>query len=814
MRKLLALFVGCLLVASAAVARAPEDSSAGRVALGVEQVDLDDDSAKYNEYRDRSDGLLLDELWYDFFRLDTGGFLELSGERIGRADQSLRLRAGDLGAWSLDVDWNETPHRLGNDARTPYDYRGNGLFDVSSNVPITFKKLATGAADAPSVVASDQLVATYLDANLRRIPLGTERNRGSMMLDFGGGGAFGAQLSVTDEQRSGFKVGYGPIGDRPPRTLNIQMPEPVDYRTRDAELRLEHDGDRLQIGFAYLVSDFENEIDTLTWENIFATPAPGSNFDVWDRAVSAYGQRPLAPDNQLHQATVDFGFATPRNGRLSGIVSYGRLDQDERLLPYSFADEILVAPDLPRSTAAAEMETLFAGLTYTSNPVENLHVRAFARYYDLANRTPESNWWYVTSDTSNLDGTRSYKNRRTNLAYAYDSLTFGGEAQWRARALKSTLTATLELEEIGREYREADTSESRLTVQWRGRPSERVSFKARYLYGDRDGDGYDGFVTRQSYWYSPAQAGTDNDNPGLTFSNHPDMRRYDVADRERNQFDLGLTWTPTGSFNVTAEYWAREDDYDSGVRPTQPLAGRALADAALFTPGDQLGLLTDDQGRASLNAGWAPREGVTLTAFFSLESADRRQRSLEFNENNKQNPSAVATAELGGWNRAASQWIAETEDEYRTLGAALDWTLSPDRATLRLDASWSRGTTEIEYSGFGVTNWNGAPFADDHQFGFRTPPTIENELASFGAELELRIFPRCDLVVGYGYDRYDVVDWSQEADTPWFESVGSEYLLRDTSRSHQWGNRLVNLGSYLAPGYRGHYGQVGLAIRF
>lgn len=46
------------------------------------------------------------------------------------------------------------------------------------------------------------------------------------------------------------------------------------------------------------------------------------------------------------------------------------------------------------------------------------------------------------------------------------------------------------------------------------------------------------------------------------------------------------------------------------------------------------------------------------------------------------------------------------------------------------------------------------------------------------------------------------------------EPVGAETLLRDTSRSFQWGNRLFNLGAYLAPSYGAHIGFVGLRYRF
>lgn len=54
-------------------------------------------------------------------------------------------------------------------------------------------------------------------------------------------------------------------------------------------------------------------------------------------------------------------------------------------------------------------------------------------------------------------------------------------------------------------------------------------------------------MTRQSYWYTRTEA-NDNDNPGFTFSNHPDMRRFDTADRRRNQTEFTLTLAPRDVF--------------------------------------------------------------------------------------------------------------------------------------------------------------------------------------------------------------------------------------------------------------------------
>ena len=149
----------------------------------------------------------------------------------------------------------------------------------------------------------------------------------------------------------------------------------------------------------------------------------------------------------------------------------------------------------------------------------------------------------------------------------------------------------LEREAVDRDYREANTDEIMLKASIRTRPTDRISLRAKYLFGDREADDYNTFVTAQSYWYT-TEGGTNRDNPKFSFTNHPDMRKFDVADRQRNQFDVAATLMPLDILDVTASYRFQDNDFDSNVESTQPLLGNHLAatdaDRAAFTPGDQL----------------------------------------------------------------------------------------------------------------------------------------------------------------------------------------------------------------------------------
>jgi hypothetical protein len=90
---------------------------------------------------------------------------------------------------------------------------------------------------------------------------------------------------------------------------------------------------------------------------------------------------------------------------------------------------------------------------------------------------------------------------------------------------------------------------------------------------------------------------------------------------------------------------------------------------------------------------------------------------------------------------------------------------------------------------------------------------VREDLKTFNLRLELLV-RRITFLAGYTHEAYTLDDWQQGSNQPWVESVGADTLLRDTSRSHQWGNRLFNLGTYLSPSYRAHVGWVGLRVGF
>lgn len=832
--------IGSLLLLAPMVASAQDakpSETKGEFTVEGRKVDIDSASAKYNEYSDIRNGFPHYTLGLDWVNAKTGAFLDVKGTNLLRDDQSIRVGFGKFGLWSLVLDRDETPHNLSFRAMTPLRYQGNGLFTADSTVGTPNQNLA---GTAPQQLANDAATAAWLPGQLRATSLGTQRDRMGATLSLTPTDYLKLRLLFSDEQREGSKVGYGVIGDRPPRSLNVQLAQPVDYSTREIRLEAEYNRSRYQAQFTYTVSKFENNIDTLRWQNIYTDNVVGTTFDQWTgHRIATFGQRPLDPDNQYQNATLAVGVNLPLSSRLAVTVAYGRMEQDKALLPYATSDfgntggEDFSSPEvLARHSAKAEITTKRINVDYSLNPMAGLNLRAYLHYYDLDNRTPSSDWWYITSDTIPGSATATLPleptefNKRRNLAYSFTQNTKGLEASTYLPFWRTSIGLSLEREDMDRTHREADTAETTLKATFRTRPAQWLSLRGKILMGNRDGGTYAYNAPVDAYWYEQAElpAAETMASPRFSFINHPDMRKYDVSDRKRKEWDLTALLKFTEALDISISHRDRRDDFDSEVKAIQPLLGNAFAatnaDRDAYTPGNQLGLLRSDLQRTAVDITYAASERLVFNAFATREAIDSRQRGIEFNENNKLNPVSVVpsltTNELGNWTRATSQWMAASEDRTTTYGAGLNYQFIPEKLFFSLEYVYANGTVDIAYSGFGaVSALNPANvLADNYQFAFRTPPTVRTKQTTLNAKLGYQLNKNLRATLQYAFDRYDLSDWMQEANTPWTESVGSPYLLRDTSQSNQWGNRLVSLGSYLAPTYDAHYVGVSLSYRF
>jgi hypothetical protein len=448
MKKILlsAVVLICGLLSTEILAQDQSEIS-GEQTFGVRQIDLNINSSKFNEYRDIRDGFYFQELNLEVLNTSNNWLLDVNSKNLLLGDQSIRAKISNLGNWNLIIYNKKTPHLFSNNAATPYFNEGNGSFTVPDLVAIIND--GDDATGTPSLVptagqmaVNDSLIAAYIEGRLRPVNLGIQRELTAATLNLPNLGSFKFSLTYSDERRSGDRSTFGPIGDRPPRTLNIQLPEPVQYTTREVYADAEFITTGFQAQVSYLFSMFDNRIESMRWENIYFTPNTGEDYITTvpgtARNVSNFGERTLFPDNFFHNVTLSAGLNLPLDSRLTTTAAIGLMKQDERLLSYSFSTlggdinptfgDGLNWNDpnkLPLSSAEAEIRTIRFDLDYSINLISRLNLRPFIRYYKLDNNTPTTEWRYVTQDVAGTDGNVNYRNFRRNLAYAYDKLNFG-----------------------------------------------------------------------------------------------------------------------------------------------------------------------------------------------------------------------------------------------------------------------------------------------------------------------------------------------------------------------------------------------------
>jgi len=807
----------------------------GEQSIGVRNVNLDINSSKFNEYRDIRAGFFIPYMKLDFLNKDNW-FISLNSTNLLLDDQSITAQIGDYGnRWKLNIVNNKTPKRISNFAQTVFSQSGKGFFTVPERAAIMNDgDPSTGTPSLvptnPQMAVNDSIIADYVQRYLHPLSLNVQRELVAASLSLPRLGFINLNLTYSDERRNGNRINYGPIGDRPPRTLNIQFPEPVEYITREVSAKAEYTSSMFQVQLNYLFSIFENRIDNLTWENIYFSPVSGADFistvPGTPRNVSTFGRRSLAPDNIYNNISLTLGINLPLESRLTSTFAMGFMNQDEQLLPYSFSSlggDTSATGDglswnnpakLPQQTANASIKTMRLDVDYSINLFDRFNLRPFLRYYDLNNETPTLQWKYVTQDAANTNGTVSYVNYRRNLAYSFTKLNFGVNAGYYLTFWRTSFNLGFTRENIDREFREANTTENIFEGRIRFRPVNMLSLSVGYLYGDRSIGTYNYKVTSSSYWYSFNQGANQVDNPQFLFANHPDLRKFDVSDRKRNELNINAGLTLLENLNFGISYRNRNYDFDSDINPVAPLAGTGVplpnpADEFAQTPGLQLGLLKENGQNISFNVDYIAFERLTFNIFADRVEINSDVRGFVFNENQRREPSNAgiqSPTALGPWTDPNRIYNSETKQQTNTIGLGFSYEIIPAKLKILADYSLSLTKIDLKYSGYGSDPAYLGRDWETFDFGFNDPAKVNYDFYILNISLEYQVFEKLKFGLSYLFSKYYIQDWVEGAEGPWVEQVGSEYFLRDTSRDNRWGNRLVNMGIYLAPAYKAHAG--------
>jgi MtrB/PioB family decaheme-associated outer membrane protein len=347
-------------------------------------------------------------------------------------------------------------------------------------------------------------------------------------------------------------------------TTATLLPKPVNFETNLVDVTAHYAKNKAQFDIAYHMSLFQNDDRALTWQDPFAP--------------TRFSSQALAPDNEFHRLTLTGGYLLPYKSRLTGVLSVGRMTQNENFEPYAF-DPGPGTSDLPRSSLDGEVWLTTGQLKLLSRPLSKLRLDAALRYDERNSDTPVDTYEFVGRGPI---GRQPVENRP--LSYKRYQADLG--ANYRIRSNMS-LRGGYSYDRMSRDYQDEErekTEENTLSAKWKLQPHTKVDLALYAEAGRRDGNNY---------------RVPDGENPA--------MRKYYLADRDRTRVGTSVNYLPSDTLSLSVGAAYTKDDYRNS----------------------EIGLTEATRPTYTLEASYRPRANTTTYASFTREDIRSRQAGSE-----------------------------------------------------------------------------------------------------------------------------------------------------------------------------------------
>ncbi len=608
-----------LFAASPGIALAQDESE---FRLWVEPLDLwvlekdqDTNSSKFQEYRDLQSGFWAGLRAYGESE-DGDRTLAIRLSAIGRDHARYGLDYRLAGQYRFNLDYNKIPHLFGNDATLLWNRTAANHYELADSTQLALQEAVVAQRAGGGSVNFDflePLIRPFIDV-ANRIDLGLQRDRTRARFDFGSMGKLAWSFEYKHENRDGNR----PMGAAFGFNNVLEIPEPINYTTTDAQISGELNGKKGGLRFGFRHSEFENENNSVLWDNPWrAVDSTDSRAYLGPNSTNngpSQGRTSLAPDNDADLLFFD-GRAKAGGWWFNGNFALNTMSQNDPLLPYTINTAIVgtdqntgatfnaATAGLPVVNADTKVETMNLSANAGTKFGDDFSLTLRYRTYDYDNSSPvvttpgyvrvDAVWEPFALNTVPYDWTKD------NM-----SVEFGWDA-----SRTTHLTLSYLIESWDRTFREIENSdEDTIKISVESRPNSKVSVKASWAAGDRTTGHYE--VEAQEVFFVHPEG----------INNQPGLRKFDEAERDVDDYDFSVQVFPKDAWHFSIGLSARNEDY----------------------PSSEFGLQSDEIMNYNFELAYTP--GANLNCYFFGHVADR-----DVFQASRQSGGSVSTNPLDNW---------------------------------------------------------------------------------------------------------------------------------------------------------------------
>jgi MtrB/PioB family decaheme-associated outer membrane protein len=710
---------------------------------------------------------------------------------------------------TLPATWR-VPTVAGSGGSNPISARG--LVKAIGDAPFISTAAANNGALVSPTAAQTALVDAAADADVplfHNVNLSTTRTKADVGVSYNLTGRWELDANFRPEHRDGLKP-MGTVSRNTGADIATIIPDVIDTDHNQIAISMNFKGARAYAQAAYYGSFFRNNVPFMSWQN-WATGPSGTG------TVNTISS---APDNRFNQLTAVYGWKISSTSRLVAHGSYGRNTQNDAFITNP------TTPVVPVTSLNGLVVSTAFDAKFTSRPVKKLNLTAGYKFDDRDNQTLIHIYQYSDAEESpaasanfpagpnnplgavvaqNANANRPYSRKLNQLDVEADYAVVKG--QW--------IKGGYGFEKVDRacsgswiDCANADiTRENTLRAEWRANLGQRLNASVNYAYAARRVPDYNenaflalvpyanvspvaatGGATAYSFmvangwngWGPALGFDTTTGNMNLFFPSNnamanalyannnriselPGMRRYFVADRNRNRVRSLLSWQATerlsfqGGVDVTGDHYPSSfyGLQDAKIWATDVDGTYALADNlsanAFYTYETQRSITAGNTYTANSNVASIANSQPGVVGL-SGNSCDPYTTLQQRNNNNKLDP--------------CLNWSANMLDKANTLGVGLRKQASKLDLTGNLILTWQRWDNNVRGGNWANNILNGPGAAPTTIAAYFIPaaplPTVTVETTELRLDGKYAISAHQMVRVAYSYLHMNNADWMYE----------------------------------------------------